>query len=159
MKCPLLIDDGKSVYCKCDNIIGGGGGEILAKPQKIIVKYAYGMDKAILDLYLNTHQEELHAPHNYLSEFKEDIIREINSKIREDFATSAKISFYFDMKMQKLMEDGSCKFDDSQIKGGPFHINPQNHGLTEQIMDSAIDDIHKNMSTRKLKVVVGHLIE
>ena len=49
------------------------------------------------------------------------------------------------------MEDGSTKFDVSQISGASFHINPQNHGLTENVMDSVIDDIHERYVNKEIE--------
>ena len=79
------------------------------------------------------------TPHGYLSVFKKDIVCEINPRIKRNFAISAKISFYFDLKMQKLLEDGTFKFDDTKISNTALHINPQAGNVTENVLDSVIE--------------------
>ena len=47
------------------------------------------------------------------------------------------------MKMQKINEDGSYNFSDTQIKSVPSHINPQDQNVHENIIDSAIEDLNE----------------
>ena len=127
------------------------GAKIPSIPENLILKYGFGMENSVLDLHLNTQSNLVYTPHGYLSVFKKDIIREINPIIKRNFATSAKISFFFDLKMQKLHEDGSHKFDDSEISNIPLHINPQDKNVTEDVMDCVIDKIHQNYINREIE--------
>ena len=90
-KCPLLIKEGESIYCECANV--SGGGRIKTQAKKLILKYAFGMNNSILDIYLNTQPYLLFTPHGYLTHFKQKIMREINPLIKKKFATSA--NFFF----------------------------------------------------------------
>ena len=101
------------------------------------------MDNSVLNIYLNTTQKELLPPHGFLLKYKNKIITEINPMIKKNFATSAKNYFYFSMKMQKLLENGSYNFSDTQIKSVPSHINPQDQNVHENIIDCAIEDLNE----------------
>ena len=61
-KCPLVIKEGKTIYCVCGNI---GGGRVHSHNKKLVSKYAFGMDNSVLDIYLNTSQNELLTLHGY----------------------------------------------------------------------------------------------
>ena len=61
-KCPLLIKEGKSVYCDCANILDD---RVHSHPKKLVSKYAFGMDNSVLGIYLNTSQKELLTPHGF----------------------------------------------------------------------------------------------
>ena len=154
MKGPLLIKDNISIYCECANI---RGAKIPSIPENLILKYGFGLENSVLDLHLNTQLDLVYTPYGYLNFFKNDIIREINLRIKRNFATYAKISFYFDLKMQKLLEDGSYKFDDSEISNKPLHINPQDKNVTEDVMDCVIDAIHQNYISREIEGSVRSL--
>ena len=108
-----MIKDGNTIYCGCANIVGG---RVPSHPEKIVLRYAFGMDKSLLDIHLNTKQKLVFTLHGYLSQYKQKIMREINPKIKNYFATSAKIWFFFSMKMQKLNEDGSYIYDNTEKK-------------------------------------------
>ena len=124
------------------------GGRVPSHPEKIVLRYAYGMEKSLLDIHLNTKHDLVFTPHGYLSQYKQKIMSEINPRIKKNFATSAKIWFFFSMKIQKLNEDGIYIYDVSEIKTKPFHINPQTDNVTENIMNSAIDDLHEKIHAK-----------
>ena len=117
-----------------------GGAHISTKPKKLVLKYALGMEKSLMDIYLNTNQNIL-FPHEFILAKKEQIMNEINPLIKKYFTVSAKINFYFTSKMQKLHEDVTYEYSNTQISSEPQEFNPQYEGVTDNILSNIIDDL------------------
>ena len=115
------------------------GGQ--ANYEKLILKYSFGCNKSLMDIYLNTNQDEIHLPHEFLEAYKQQILEEINPLLKKNFGNCAKIYFYFSLNMQKLSENDTTEFSPTQIKSSPEEINPQDEGLTEAKMGCIIADL------------------
>ena len=139
--CPLSFNDKKiPIYCSCSSNIVLGGTHINTKPKNLVLKYALGMEKSLMDIYLNTNQTML-FPHEFILTEKDQIMNEINPLIKKYFTTSAKINFYFTSKMQKLHEDATYEYSNTQISSEPHEFNPQYEGVTDNILSNIIDDL------------------
>ena len=109
--CPLTFNESNPVYCKCEkNVVGG---RVKGETKNLILKYAFGMDKCTMDIYINTNQNELLTPHEFLLSKKHRIMDEINPLIKKHFTSCAKIYFYFSLKMQKLCEDSTYEYSET----------------------------------------------
>ena len=64
-QCPLSFQGKLPVLCQCNNIVGGQ-----ANYEKMILKYSFGCNKSLMDIYLNTNQDEIHFPHEFLEAYK-----------------------------------------------------------------------------------------
>ena len=134
-KCPLLFKENEPVYCACTNV---GGGLVESPEQSFITRYAFSVNNTVLDIYLNPQKYLLFTPQGYFTQFKKEILCEIKPLIKEHFATSAKIYFYVNLKMRKLLENSTYDYDETILKTSAFHINPQAENVTEEIIESAI---------------------
>ena len=134
--CNNVITSASKNCTKC--FVGGSFNHV----KKLIMKYSLGMENCIMDIHLNTYQNEMLSPQEFLSIHKPLIINEINPLLKEHFVGSTKIYFFFIMKMQKLEEDTSYEFSETQIKSSPELINVQDLGLTEDVLDLIISDLN-----------------
>ena len=82
------------------------------------------------------------SPQEFLSIHKPLIINEINQLLKEHFVGSIKIYFFFIMKMQKLEEDTSYEFSETQIKSSPELTIVQDLGLTKDVLDLIVYDLN-----------------
>ena len=58
------------------------------------------------------------------------------------FTSCTKIYFYFSLKMQKLCEDSTYEYSETQFKSTPEEIHPQHDCVTENTMDWIIFDLN-----------------
>ena len=103
--CDSIITSAFKNYTKC--VVGGS---ISRDGKKLVMKYALGMENSIMNIHLNTFQNELMLPHEFLSSKKQQIIDEINPLLKKYFPGTAKIYFFFILKMRKLQEDTTYAF-------------------------------------------------
>ena len=69
---PLTFNEFNPVYCKCEkNVVGG---RVKGETKNLILKYDFGMEKCIMDIYINTKQNELLMPHEFLLNKKHRIM-------------------------------------------------------------------------------------
>ena len=140
-RCPLSFKDNKiPIYCSCSTDIVLAGARINTKPKKLVLKYALGMEKSLMDIYLNTNQNIL-FPQEFILAKKEQIMNEINPLIKKYFRSSSKINFYLTSKMRKLHEDGTYEYSNTQISSDPHKFNPQYEGVTDNILTKIIEDL------------------
>ena len=93
--CNNVITSASKNCTKC--FVGGSFNHV----KKLIMKYSLGMENCIMDIHLNTYQNEMLSPQEFLSIHKPLIINEINPLLKEHFVGSTKIYFFFIMNMQK----------------------------------------------------------
>ena len=118
-------------YCKCSNKIVEGGQASKTEPKKLIMKYAVGMEGSIMDIHLNTNQNKLLLPHEYIWNKRRDILAEINPLIKQYFGSIAKLYFFFNLLMQKLNENKTYEYSPLQIRSEPQEFHPQDQNVTE----------------------------
>ena len=100
--CPLTFNETNPVYCKCEKKVVNG--RVKGETKKIIMKYAFGMDKCIMDIYINTNQNELLTPHEFLLSKKHRIMDEINPLIKKHFTSCIKIFSIFLLKGKNIVK-------------------------------------------------------